>query len=185
MQATQMKADKDFFAKNPDFKTPINQPFLFRMQPKSNFLFCKIYLFLICIKIETLKKMKLLQKELSEGIIGAFYEVYNQLGYGFLERVYQNSLFHELKAIGYSVEAQKRIKVYYKELEVGDYFADLVVNDVIILELKAAEKIAEEHETQLLNYLRATDKEIGLLFNFGMKPEFKRKFFLNSRKKRI
>ena len=126
--------------------------------------------------------MELLHKELTEGIIKTFYEVYNELGYGFLEKVYQNSMYLELKTRGYFVEAQKQIKVFYKGAEVGEYYADLVVNDTIILELKAAEVIVEEFEFQLINYLRATNIEVGLLLNFGKKPEFRRKIFENRRK---
>ena len=125
--------------------------------------------------------MELLHKELTGNIIKVFYNVYNELGYGFLERVYQNALFFELKAQGFKVEAQKRIKVYYKEHEVGDYIADIMVNDTVILELKACEYMTEEFEYQLLNYLRCTDCEVGLLLNFGRKPEFIRKVFENNK----
>lgn len=122
-------------------------------------------------------------KELTEQIIKSFYDVYNELGYGFLEKVYQNSLYLELKARGYKVEAQKQIKVYFKGIEVGEYYPDLIVNDLVILELKAAEYIVEEFENQIINYLRATEIEVGLLLNFGKKPEVKRKVFDNERKK--
>lgn len=126
--------------------------------------------------------MELLHEELSNTIIKTFYEVYNELGYGFLEKVYQNSMYLELKNKGYKVEAQKEISVYYKGIEVGEYYADLVVEDIIILELKAAECIVKDFENQILNYLRGTDCEVGLLLNFGKKPEFKRKIFENHRK---
>ena len=126
--------------------------------------------------------MELLHKDLTEAILKTFYDVYNVLGYGFLERVYQNSLYLELNKRGFKVEAQKRIKVFYLETEVGEYFADLVVNDAVILELKAAEGIVPEFESQLINYLRGTEMEVGLLLNFGPKPEFRRKVFENSRK---
>jgi len=126
--------------------------------------------------------MELLHKDLTDAIIKTFYDVYNELGYGFLERVYQNSMYLELQVRGFKVEAQKQIKVYYKGQEVGDYYADLIVNDFVILELKATEIIVEEFEWQLINYLRGTDKEVGLLLNFGKKPEFRRKVFENSRK---
>lgn len=129
--------------------------------------------------------MKLLHQELTEVIIKTFYEVYNELGYGFLERVYQNSLYLELKDKGLKVEAQKKIIVYYKGKEVGEYYADLVVNDLIILELKAADCIVAAFENQILNYLKGTDCEVGLLLNFGTKPEFRRKIFENNRKMRI
>lgn len=126
--------------------------------------------------------MNLLHKNLTDSILKTFYDVYNELGYGFLEKVYQNSLFLELRSRGFEVEAQKQIKVYYKGKEVGEYYADLIVNDLIILELKAAEYVVEEFEWQLLNYLRGTNKEVGLLLNFGKKPEFKRKVYENTRK---
>lgn len=126
--------------------------------------------------------MELLHEDLTDSIIKTFFDVYNELGYGFLEKVYQNSLFIELKNRGFKVEAQKQIKVYYKNVAVGQYYADLVVNDLIILELKAAEGIIKEFEFQLINYLKATEIEVGLLLNFGMKPEFRRKVFKNSRK---
>ncbi|POY40675.1 GxxExxY protein [Flavobacterium alvei] len=126
--------------------------------------------------------MELLHEELTNVIIKTFYEVYNELGYGFLEKVYQNSLYLELKNKGLKVEAQKRIAVFYKGTEVGEYYADLMVEDTIILELKAADYIVKDFENQILNYLRATDCEVGLLLNFGKKPEFKRKIFENDRK---
>ncbi len=126
--------------------------------------------------------MELLHEELTNVIIKTFYEVYNELGYGFLEKVYQNSLYLELKNKGLKVEAQKRIAVFYKGTEVGEYYADLMVEDRIILELKAADYIVKDFENQILNYLRATDCEVGLLLNFGKKPEFKRKIFENDRK---
>ncbi|MBK9224658.1 MAG: GxxExxY protein [Flavobacterium sp.] len=126
--------------------------------------------------------MELLHEELTNVIIKTFYEVYNELGYGFLEKVYQNSLFLELKNKGFKVEAQKKISVYYKGIEVGEYYADLIVEDLVILELKAAEYIVKDFENQILNYLRSTDCEVGLLLNFGKKPEFKRKIFENYRK---
>jgi GxxExxY protein len=128
--------------------------------------------------------MGLLHEELTDVIIKTFYEVYNELGHGFLEKVYQNSLYLELKNKGYNVEAQKRINVYYKGNEVGEYFADLIVENTVILELKAADCIVKDFENQILNYLRATDCEVGLLLNFGKKPEFKRKIYENNRKTR-
>lgn len=124
----------------------------------------------------------MLHRELTNKIIGAFYKVYNTLGYGFLEKVYENSLKIELRSLGLKVEQQKNIKVNYEGYEVGDYFADLIVNDDVIIELKAAESICEEHEAQLLNYLRATDKEVGLLFNFGKEAKFVRKVYSNKNK---
>ena len=121
-------------------------------------------------------------KELTDKIIQAFYCVYNELGFGFLENVYQNALYFELQSKGFKVEPQKAIDVYYQTQLVGKYKADLIVNDLVILELKAVDYLIQEHELQLINYLKATDKEVGLLLNFGMKPEFRRKVFYNSRK---
>ncbi len=126
--------------------------------------------------------MELLHKELTDRILKAFFDVYNELGYGFLEKVYQNSLYIELKSKGFKVDAQKQIKVYYKGAGVGEYYADLIVNDLVILELKAADCIIREFEMQLINYLRGTDVEVGLLLNFGKKPEFARKVYENTRK---
>jgi GxxExxY protein len=117
--------------------------------------------------------------EITEKLIKAFYKVYNTLGYGFLEKVYENALFFELRAGGLFVEKQRSIKVYYQEQLVGEYYADLIVNNLVIIELKAAENLCEEHEFQLINYLKATEIEVGLLLNFGKKPEFKRKVFSN------
>jgi GxxExxY protein len=126
--------------------------------------------------------MELLHKETTDIILKTFYDVYNELGFGFLEKVYQNAMYLELKNKGIFVEAQKQIKVHFKGIEVGEYYADLIVNNEVIVELKAAECIVEEFEKQLINYLRGTDKEVGLLLNFGKKPEFRRKIFENSRK---
>jgi len=126
--------------------------------------------------------MELLHKDLTDRILKAYFDVYNELGYGFLEKVYQNALFIELKSRGFKVDAQKQIKVNYKTYEVGEYYADLIVNNLVILELKAADFMANEFEAQLINYLRGTNIEVGLLFNFGKKPEFIRKVYENKRK---
>ncbi len=117
--------------------------------------------------------------EITEAIIRAFYKVYNTLGYGFLEKVYENAMMIELSEMGLLVESQKRIIVYYEGEIVGNYCADLVINNVVILELKAAQSLCLEHEYQLINYLKATDIEVGLLLNFGKSPMFKRKVFSN------
>ncbi|MGZ8172313.1 MULTISPECIES: GxxExxY protein [Methylobacter] len=119
--------------------------------------------------------------EITEKIINAFYKGYNTLGYGFLEKVYENALFIDLVAMGLLVEKQKQIKVYYEGKEVGEYFADLAVERSVIVELKTAETLCKEHELQLINYLKATEMEVGLLLNFGKKPEFKRKVFSNKK----
>jgi GxxExxY protein len=120
--------------------------------------------------------------ELTEKIIGAFFKVYNTLGYGFAEKVYENALAIELCKLGLKVEQQKNITVYYEGTIVGDYVADVIVGDVVMLELKAVRQLTDEHEAQLLNYLKATPVEVGLLLNFGPKAEFKRKVFDNKRK---
>lgn len=117
--------------------------------------------------------------DITELIIKCFYNVYNELGYGFLEKVYHNALLIELQSVELEVESKKRIEVFYHGDVVGEYYADIVVNGVIILELKAAESLVEEHEFLLINYLKATNLEVGLLLNFGKKPQLKRKVFTN------
>ena len=124
----------------------------------------------------------MLHEELTNRIIAAFYRVYNSLGHGFLEKVYENALVIELKEGGLSVAQQESVKVFYKGEQVGDYYADIIVNGLVILELKAAEALKNEHFAQLTNYLKATDKEVGLLLNFGRKPEFKRIVLSNGRR---
>ncbi|MFW6289947.1 MAG: GxxExxY protein [Mariniphaga sp.] len=118
--------------------------------------------------------------EITNLIIKAYYLVYNQLGYGFLEKVYHRAMVLELPKHGLKVECQKNIKVFYDGVEVGDYYADLLINDLVIVELKAVETLAPEHEVQLVNYLKATRIEVGLLLNFGPEPQFKRRVFSNS-----
>jgi GxxExxY protein len=124
----------------------------------------------------------MLHSEITEKIIKAFYKVNNTLGYGFLEKVYENSMVIELRKMELSVSQQKSIKVHYEKEEVGNYYADLLVNDLVIIELKASESLCEEHEAQLINYLKATNIEVGLLLNFGKKAEFRRKIFSNDKK---
>ena len=124
---------------------------------------------------------KMLHAELTDKIISSFFKVYNTLGYGFLEKVYENALVIELKRAGFNVLQQQNIKVYYENQVVGNYFADIIA-DQIILEIKSAEGLREENKAQLINYLKATDKEVGLLLNFGRTPEFKRVIFTNDRK---
>jgi GxxExxY protein len=126
----------------------------------------------------------LLHKEISDGIIQAFYSVYNELGYGFLENVYQNALFYELQSKSYHVQAEQKCYVYYNGVQVGAFQTDILVENVIILELKARETIMPEHKDQLLNYLKASDLEVGFILNFGKKPEFERMVFSNTRKRR-
>jgi GxxExxY protein len=120
--------------------------------------------------------------ELTEQIIRAFYTVYNTLGYGFLEKVYVKALLLELKRVGLTVANQVAIDVLYGGEVIGEYLADLVVNNLVIVEVKAAKALPEEHEAQLLNYFKATHDEVGLLLNFGPKAEIKRKAFDNTHK---
>jgi len=121
-------------------------------------------------------------KELTETIIGVFFEVYNELGHGFLESVYERAFEIALTVKGLEVRRQIQVPVWFRGQKVGDFVADVMVNGVVLLELKAARALDSSHEAQLLNYLRATKIEVGLLFNFGVKPEFRRLAFDNSRK---
>ena len=120
--------------------------------------------------------------ELTEQIIGAFYTVYSALGYGFLENIYVKALMIELNRRGIKVNDELPIQVHYLGQLIGEYYADIVVNELVILEIKAVKNLAVEHEAQLLNYLKATPYEVGLLLNFGPKPETKRRSFDNPRK---
>ncbi len=123
--------------------------------------------------------------EITERIIAAFYNVYNTLGYGFLEKVYQNAMEVELVARGLTIIPQAPLKVYYSGVVVGEYFADLLVEGCVIVELKAAGGIVTEHHAQLLNYLKATDINVGLLLNFGPKPEVRRKVYETARQRSL
>jgi GxxExxY protein len=128
-------------------------------------------------------QVELKHKDVTEKILHAFYKiVYPQLGYGFLEKVYENAMVIALNSLGMKAVPQVEINVYFQNQVVGQYFADLVVDDVVIVELKAVTHLVSEHEAQLLNYLRATPYEVGLVLNFGPKPDFKRKAYENHRK---
>jgi GxxExxY protein len=120
---------------------------------------------------------------ISEKIIGVFFDVYNELGYGFLESVYEKSMLVALKAAGLLAECQVPIPVWFRGVQVAGFFADILVEGKVMLELKAARAIDKAHEAQLLNYLKATEIEIGLLLNFGQRAEFRRLLFDNERKK--
>ncbi len=124
----------------------------------------------------------MLHKDLTEQIIKAFYKVFNELGYGFLESVYENAMLIELRKMGLDASNQILIRVYFSGEIVGRFKADILVENTVLLELKTAKQLREEDEFQLINYLRGTDKEVGLLLNFGKKPEFRRKLFTNDRK---
>ena len=121
-------------------------------------------------------------KDMTEKIIEIFYKVYNKLGYGFLEKVYGNAMTIELRKEGIPAVPQSAIKVFYEGEVIGEYFADILVDNKVIVEIKATKGLAVENEAQLLNYLKATNIEVGLLLNFGHKPDVKRKVFDNFRK---
>ena len=123
-----------------------------------------------------------LHSSVTEQIIKAFYKVYNTLGYGFLEKVYENAMLIELRKMGLNAEKQVAIKVYYEGELVGEYKADIIVVEKVIVELKAAESLCEQDDAQLINYLKATEIEVGLLLNFGVKPQMRRKIFTNNKK---
>jgi len=121
--------------------------------------------------------------EITQKIIGVFYEVYNELGHGFLESVYHRSLLLALQSVGLNVSSRVDIPVWFRGSEVGHFQADILVEQCVLLELKAARTLESAHRAQLLNYLRATEIEVGLLLNFGEKPEVKRLIFDNSKKR--
>ena len=126
----------------------------------------------------------LLHQAITDCILKSFYKVYNELGFGFLEKIYENALMIELRNNSLQCSQQAPIKVYYQQSQVGIYFADILVENKIILELKAGEgAIILEHELQLVNYLKATEYEVGLILFFGEKPTMKRKIFTNENKK--
>jgi GxxExxY protein len=123
-----------------------------------------------------------LHSDLTQSIIGTFYEVYNELGRGFLESVYENALAIALREKRFEVHQQIAIPVWFRGKKVGDFDADMLVNKLVLLELKVARSVEDAHIAQLLNYLKATPIEVGLLLNFGPRPEFKRVAFSNERK---
>ncbi len=122
-------------------------------------------------------------EELTEMIIKIFYKVYNSLGYGFLEKIYENALMFEFEKAGILFANQYPVKVYYEGKVMGDYVADFVIDGKVIVEIKAKKTLAENDKAQLLNYLASTNKEVGLLLNFGEEPEVKRRVFDNELKK--
>jgi GxxExxY protein len=116
-------------------------------------------------------------EDIRKKVIGIFYHVYNKLGYGFLEKIYEEAMKIELHKAGLKFYCQYPIEVYYDGKVLGNYVADFVVEDELIVEIKACKCLCDEHEKQLLNYLRCTDKDFGLLLNFGTKAEFKKKIY--------
>jgi GxxExxY protein len=122
---------------------------------------------------------------LTQKILGVFYDVYNELGHGFLESVYHRSLVLALETVGLKVCSRIDIPVWFRGHQVGTFEADMMVENCVLLELKAVRTLDSSHRAQLLNYLRATEIEVGLLLNFGEKPEVKRLIFDNSKKKAV
>jgi GxxExxY protein len=129
-----------------------------------------------------LSRTNLRQSELTDKIIGAFYDVYNELGHGFLESTYAEAMVVALESSGLAVAREVPVRVWFRGRKVGQYFADLLVDNAVLLELKATRTIESAHEAQLLHYLRATEIEVGLLLNFGVRPQFRRLLFDNERK---
>ncbi len=131
--------------------------------------------------MDTLPTLK--HSEVTEKIIGVFYDVYNELGYGFLESTYAETMVIALAQSGLSAVREVPVPVWFRGQKVGQYFADLLVDNAVLLELKAARTLEAAHEAQLLHYLRATEIEVGLLLNFGLRTQFRRLLFDNKRKK--
>ena len=133
--------------------------------------------------MDTDKRIGLLDEALTGKIIGIFFDVYNELGHGFLESVYHKSFVFALEQAGMNVQSKVPVPVYFRGRLVGEFVADILVEDKVLLELKAARELDAAHEAQTLNYLRATPIEIGFLMNFGPKPKFRRFVFANDRKR--
>jgi GxxExxY protein len=128
-------------------------------------------------------KSEFAQSALTDKVLGVYYDVYNELGFGFLESVYAKAMAVALEAAGLQVDTETAIAVWFREFQVGDFRADLVVEKSLLLELKAVRTLEPAHEAQTLNYLRATELEVALLLNFGPKPQIRRLVFDNQRKK--
>jgi GxxExxY protein len=123
------------------------------------------------------------REQVAKVVVQAFYEVYNTLGHGFLEKNYENALVLELRSRGLYVAQQAPVAVYYKDQKIGDYFVDILVENCLVVELKAVEELSPEHEAQLLHYLKATDIDLGLLLNFGPKPKVRRLIYETARQR--
>ena len=132
--------------------------------------------------MEAQKKFEGKHSDLTGKILGAFFQVHKDMGFGFSEKVYEAALEILLKEIGLVPVRQQELKVYYHGEMVGEYKADMIVNGVVLLELKSVEKLIDAHDAQMLNYLKSTEIEVGLLLNFGRQAEFHRKIYDNSRK---
>lgn len=137
----------------------------------------------IDLRLMSIAPANLMHGELTERIIGVFYDVYNELGYGFLESTYSGAMLIALHDAGLSASCEVSVPVWFRGRKIGQYFADLLVNDCVLVELKTARNIESAHEAQLLHYLRATEIEVGLLLNFGVRPQFRRLLFDNPRKR--
>lgn len=124
-------------------------------------------------------------KDVTDKVLRCFFDVYNELGSGFLESVYERALCHALAEAGVSTAPQQELTVHFRGISVGSFRADLVVDGKVIVELKAVQSLEPIHEAQLINYLKATDCEVGLLLNFGQKPQFKRLTLSNNRKRNL
>ena len=127
------------------------------------------------------KTISLLHRDLTDRVIGIFYEVYNEIGFGFLESVYEAAMCHALRDAGVSFERQKMVSIQFRGEVVAEFRLDLVVEQAVVVEVKAASTLSRAHEAQLLNYLKATDLRVGLLLNFGPRAEFRRRVFDSSR----
>jgi len=132
--------------------------------------------------MEAQKKFEGKHSDLTGKILGAFFQIHKEMGFGFSEKVYESALEILLMEIGLVPARQKEILVYYHGKVVGEYKADMIVNGVVLLEIKSVEKLIDAHDAQLLNYLKSTEIEVGLLLNFGRQAEFHRKIYDNSRK---
>jgi len=132
--------------------------------------------------METQKKFEGKHSDLTGKVLGAFFQIHKEMGFGFSEKVYESALEVLLKVLGMDPERQKEIFVSYHGKVVGEYKADIIVNKVVLLEIKSVEKLIDAHDAQLLNYLKSTEFEVGLLLNFGRQAEFHRKIYDNSRK---
>lgn len=132
--------------------------------------------------MEAHRKFEGKHSELTGKILGAFFQLHKELGFGFSEKVYESALEVLLIELGMTVERQKDICVYYHGKVVGNYKADVIINGLVLLEIKSVEKLIDVHDAQLLNYLKATELEVGLLLNFGRQAEFHRKIYDNPRK---
>jgi GxxExxY protein len=132
--------------------------------------------------VEAKKKFEGKHSELTSKILSAFFQIHKEMGFGFSEKVYESALEVLLQEIGLIPARQKEILVYYHGRVVGEYKADMIVNGVVLLEIKSVEKLMDAHDAQLLNYLKSTELEVGLLLNFDRQAEFHRKIYDNSRK---